>query len=156
MWETPNLLLQKFPAPNFSVTTKLNYTIEWDVWQGKKAGLIIMGNDYAYIAIGKNEKGYFIAEVTCKNASDNTPEEIIDEQPISNSSVYLKVSISAPDAICNFSYSENGKDFKSIGKAFTAKPDKWTGSKVGIFCTSKADVRIGGYADFDWFRVDKN
>lgn len=42
-----------------------------------------------------------------------------------------------------------------IGQEFVAKPDKWIGAKVGLFCISKPDVRMGGYADFDWFRVDK-
>lgn len=155
LWQTPNLLLQKFPAPNFSATTKVKLTVEWDIWQTKKAGLLIMGNDYAYLSIQKNEKGFTVAQVTCKNAATNTPEEIMEEQPLTNSSVYLKVSVVAPDAGCQFSYSENGIDFKPIGKVFTAQPDKWIGAKVGVFCTSKPEVRIGSYADFDWFRVDK-
>jgi hypothetical protein len=46
-------------------------------------------------------------------------------------------------------------NFTTIGKEFVAKPDKWIGAKVGLFCVSKPDVRMGGYADFDWFRVDK-
>jgi beta-xylosidase len=156
LWETPNLLLQKFPAPDFTVTTKLNYTVEWDAWQGKKAGLIIMGNDYAYIAIGKNDKGFYIKQVVCKNAAANTAEDITEEHLLGNSTVYLKVAVSSPDASCNFSYSENGKDFKAIGKAFIARQDKWTGAKIGIFCTSDYGTRVSGYADFDWFRINKN
>ena len=156
LWETPNILSQKFSGPNFSAITKVKYSADVNNWQGKKAGLIILGNDYSYIAISKNEKGYFVNQIICKNAGDNTSEEIIDEQPVSYSLVYLKVTVSAPDAVCNFSYSENGKDYKLLGKPFIAKPDLWTGAKVGIFCTSKSDAHIGGYADFDWFRVDKN
>jgi len=156
LWETPNILSQKFSGPDFSAITKVKYSADANNWQGKKAGLIILGNDYSYIAISKNEKGYFVNQIICKNAGDNTSEEIIDEQPVSYSLVYLKVTVSAPDAVCNFSYSENGKDYKLLGKPFIAKPDLWTGAKVGIFCTSKSDAHIGGYADFDWFRVDKN
>ena len=156
LWETPNILSQKFSGPNFSAITKVKYSADVNNWQGKKAGLIILGNDYSYIAISKNEKGYFVNQIICKNAGDNTSEEIIDEQPVSYSLVYLRVTVSAPDAVCNFSYSENGKDYKLLGKPFIAKPDLWTGAKVGIFCTSKSDAHIGGYADFGWFRVDKN
>jgi len=156
LWETPNILSQKFSGPNFSAITKVKYSADVNNWQGKKAGLIILGNDYSYIAISKNEKGYFVNQIICKNAGDNTSEEVIDEQPVSSSLVYLKVTVSAPDAVCDFSYSENGKDYKLLGKPFIAKPDLWTGAKVGIFCTSKSDAHIGGYADFDWFRVDKN
>jgi len=86
---------------------------------------------------------------------DGTAEEITDEKRIKNAEVYLRIKVSAPDAVCAFSYSEDGTSFTPIGKEFTAMPDKWIGSKVGLFCISKSDVRMGGYADFDWFRVDK-
>jgi hypothetical protein len=46
-------------------------------------------------------------------------------------------------------------NFKPIGNLFLAQPDKWIGAKVGLFCNSRSDVRTGGYADVDWFRVDK-
>lgn len=155
LWQTPNLLLQKFPAPNFSVTTKVNLAIEWEVWQTKKAGLLIMGNDYAYLSIQKNGKGFNVAQVICKEAATNSSEQVVEEQSLSGSAIYLKVTVTAPDAKCQFSYSENGIDFKPVGKVFAAQPDKWIGAKVGLFCTSKPEVRTGSYADFDWFRVDK-
>ncbi|WP_183574663.1 glycoside hydrolase 43 family protein [Mucilaginibacter sp. X5P1] len=154
LWEIPNLLLQKFPAPDFTATTKVKYTVEANTWQQKKAGLIISGNDYAYLSISKNDKSFIIQQVICKDAAAQSPEEVVEEKSLSGSLVYLKVSISAPGAICNFSYSENGIDFIPIGKPFIAKQDLWTGSKVGIFCTAPPTGITGGYADFDWFRID--
>lgn len=65
LWPVPNLLLQKLPAPHFTATTKVKLSIEWDVWQSKKAGLLVMGNDYSYLNIGKNEKGFYVAQVVC-------------------------------------------------------------------------------------------
>lgn len=156
LWETPNLLLQKFPAPNFSVVTKVAYTVEDNTWQDKKAGLLVMGNDYAYLSISKNEKGFFISEVRCDSAANKTPEKLVAEHPVSKSIVYLKVTISAPGAECRFSYSEDGKNFKPIGKEFTAKPDLWVGAKVGVFCSAGQNAHVGGFADFDWFRVERN
>ena len=94
LWETPNILSQKFSGPDFSAITKVKYSADVNNWQGKKAGLIILGNDYSYIAISKNEKGYFVNQIICKNAGDNTSEEVIDEQPVSSSLVYLKVTVS--------------------------------------------------------------
>ncbi|SEO06953.1 Beta-xylosidase [Mucilaginibacter gossypiicola] len=155
LWATPNLLLQKLPAPDFTATTKLKYQVEWETGQGKRAGLLMMGNDYSYIAISKDERGYKLNTVVCKNAADGTVEEITDEKRININEVYLRIRVSAPDAKCVFSYSEDGINYKAIGEEFFAKPDKWIGAKVGLFCISTADVRMGGYADFDWFRVDK-
>ena len=42
-----------------TLTGKVKLNIEWDVWQSKKAGLLVMGNDYSYLNIGKNEKGFY-------------------------------------------------------------------------------------------------
>jgi len=155
LWPVPNLLMQKFPAADFTATAKVTYTTEWEVWQGKKAGLLIMGNDYAYIAVSKDEKGYQISEVVCKDALNGNTEKLIEERPLSNATVYLRVNVAAPLAVCTFSYSEDGVNFKPLGSAFSAQPDKWIGAKVGLFCTSTPDTRIGGYADFDWFRIGK-
>src|SRR5699024_5876883 len=43
-WDVPHLLLQKFPAQSFTVTTKLEFTPS-DEETGEKKGLIIMGRD---------------------------------------------------------------------------------------------------------------
>ncbi|MDN5286529.1 MAG: glycoside hydrolase [Mucilaginibacter sp.] len=155
LWTTPNLLLQKLPAPDFTATTRLKYEVEWDVWQNKKAGLIMMGNSYSYLAIARDELGFKVSQVVCHDALNAGAEEILAEQRLKSSVVYLRVHVAAPDALCTFSYSEDGINFHDIGNAFKAKPDKWIGAKVGLFCISKPNVRIGGYADFDWFRITK-
>ncbi|WP_345949799.1 glycoside hydrolase 43 family protein [Mucilaginibacter sp. PAMB04274] len=155
LWPVPNLLMQKLPAAAFTATTKVKYTVEQDAWQDKKAGLLMMGNDYAYISISKDEKGYKISQVTCKGAVNGAGENTIDEKRISSNAAWLRMQVIAPDAKCSFSYSEDGINFKPIGEAFTAAPDKWIGAKMGLFCISKPEARTGGYADFDWFRVEK-
>jgi beta-xylosidase len=155
LWTIPNLLMQKLPASEFTATTKVKYQVEWETGQGKKAGLLMMGNDYAYLSISKDNQGYKLNTVVCKNAMDGTVEDVTDEKRIKSAEVYLRIKVSAPNAMCVFSYSEDGLNFTPIGKEFTAKPDKWIGAKVGLFCISNPDVRMGGYADFDWFRVDK-
>ena len=155
LWPSPNLLLQKFPAPDFTATTKIKYHVDFDVWQNKKAGLLIMGNDYAYVSIQKNDKGYTVAMIVCKDALNGGAEKIIEEKSIAGAEVFLRVNITAPDAMCSFGYSENGTDFINIGTSFKSIPDKWIGSKVGLFCNSAAGTKVAGYADVDWFRISK-
>lgn len=152
-WHTPNLLMQKFPAENFTATTKLSFHTEWEVWEGKNAGLLVMGNDYAYCAIAKKESGFVVRMVQCKEAVAGKEEQILEEQPLPTGTAFLKVEVTAPGATCTFSYSEDGIHFKKIGRPFTAQPDKWIGAKMGLFCTGKKGIRDGGYADIDWFRV---
>lgn len=155
LWKTPNLLLQKFPAESFTATTKVKWVVEWDVWQQKQAGLLIMGNDYAYLSISKELDGYKIKQVTCINAVEEGLETITEIRPLKSNTVFQRVQVTGPNGSCQFSYSEDGKNFIPIGKVFTAKQDKWIGAKIGLFSVSGGDVRIGGYADFDYFRLTK-
>jgi Beta xylosidase C-terminal Concanavalin A-like domain len=57
--------------------------------------------------------------------------------------------------VCRFSYSLDGKVFTDAGKQFTATAGRWKGAKPGTFCTRESDTNDAGYADFDWFRVEK-
>ncbi|AHF16966.1 glycoside hydrolase family 43 protein [Niabella soli] len=155
LWSVPNLLLQKFPAPSFTATVKIKWNIEWDVYQNKKAGLIIMGDDYAYLDIHKTDKGFFVTQVICNDAVGGGPERTIETRALKDSVVYLSVHVGAPDANCVFSYSDDGVRFNNIGVPFKARPVKWTGAKIGLFSVATPKERIGGYADVDWFRITK-
>ncbi len=155
LWMVPNLLMQKFPAPEFTATTKLKLTLEWDVWQSKKAGLTVMGNDYAYLALAEDEDGYKVelykGSIVDKYSANEKLEEIVS---VSNNEVYFRVDVKE-QGICEFSYSEDGTEFKKIGTSHQAQPELWIGAKVGIFATMDPGIRAGGYADFDWFRIEE-
>ena len=155
LWDTPNILTQRLPAENFTATTKLDLNIEWDVWQGKQAGLIMFGNDYSYLAIRKDEQGFYVEQLQNNDANSGGLEKRIAKQRIETNAAYLRVKVEGPDAVCQFSYSEDGKNFKKIGKKFNASRVLWSSAKIGIFCTSEPSFRIGGWADFSWFRISK-
>ena len=155
LWTVPNLLTQKFPAPNFTASTKVKLTPE-DATEGKTAGLLIMGTDYQSLVITNKKDGYYLQLIRAEKAEKNNPEKILSEVKLSTNEVFLKVKVSEPNGICQFSFSENGKKYTSIGEPFQAKPGKWIGAKVGIYSMSSQNAKRGGYADFDWFRIDKN
>ncbi|MGV0919119.1 glycoside hydrolase family 43 protein [Empedobacter falsenii] len=155
LWTVPNLLTQKFPAPNFTASTKVKLTPE-DATEGKTAGLLIMGTDYQSLVIINKKDGYYLQLIRAEKAEKNNPEKILSEVKLSTNEVFLKVKVSEPNGICQFSFSENGKKYTSIGAPFQAKPGKWIGAKVGFYSISSQEAKRGGYADFDWFRIDKN
>jgi len=150
LWDVPNLLLQKFPGPRFTVTTRIVYSphVEQD-----RVGLIIMGSDYAYVGVKKGGDGLHIIEVVCKDADQGTVETELDAAPLKADTVYLRVQV-ADDAVAHFSYSTDDSTYTSVGEAFTAKPGRWIGAKVGLFALGSAPAPEFGYADVDWFRVD--
>lgn len=71
-----------------------------------------------------------------------------------NSTLYFRVNVSN-NAKCTFSYSKDSIRFYEIGKIFTAKKGKWIGAKVGLFTIRQGKTYESGYADFEWFRVQK-
>jgi len=151
-WDVPNILLQKFPAEEFSAVTKLSFNPST---VNEKTGLIIMGLSYAYVSLINKEDGIYIDYVVCTRADKDTVEHDVILTKVNSLTVYLKVNV-AKGAVCRFSYSEDGEAFQPITMPFNAKPGKWIGAKVGLFCTAKAQTNGNGYVDIDWFRIEKN
>ncbi|MGA2069937.1 MAG: glycoside hydrolase 43 family protein [Sedimentisphaerales bacterium] len=149
--DVPNVLLQKFPAPDFTATTKIKLTANGD---GERAGLVIMGSDYASVFITEKNQQVSVVQVVCMNALQNGKEQVVEKQSVQTDAVSLRVKVSSPDARCQFSYSIDGNRFVPVGNEFKAKPGKWIGAKVGFFCVSPMNAKAGGYADFDWFRIE--
>jgi beta-xylosidase len=149
-WDVPNLLLQKFPAPVFTVTTKLTFTPRTD---DEETGLIVMGLDYAYVSVKKKPDGLFISQTITTDAESGAKGKESAGVRLKGDTFYLRVKVSK-DAVCTFSYSNDGKTFSVIGEPFTARKGKWIGAKVGLFAVRTGKTRETGYADFDWFRVE--
>jgi beta-xylosidase len=149
-WDVPNLLLQKFPAPSFTATTKVAFTSQNE---NDKVGLIVMGLDYAYVSVKKRSDGLYISQTTCKDADKQTVEKESPGVRINGDNFYLQVRV-GEDALSRFSYSVDGKSFTPVGESFKARQGKWIGAKIGIFALGSGNASEMGYADFDWFRVE--
>ena len=150
-WDVPNLLLQKFPAREFMVTTRLIFKPRFD---GEKAGLIIMGMDYAYLSVKQADGKLYLSYTLCKNADKKGVEKESELIPLPDKTVFLRVKI-ADKAICSYSYSMDGNVFTTIGEPLTARPGRWIGAKVGLFCVRQGKINDAGFVDVDWFRVEK-
>lgn len=163
LYHAPHLLLQKFPAPDFSATTKLSF---YPFKKGERAGLVIMGLDYATLSLVDTENGLMLRQAVCKNADKGSAETVVEEVSLSGVAIHLKVDVRqsfivnkeglrVPQALCKFSYSVDGKRFQALGSEFIAREGKWIGAKVGIFCERPQLLNDSGYADFEWFRIGK-
>jgi len=153
LWSAGNMLMQKFPAPEFSVNTKLKFTPNPRL-EGERAGLIVMGFSYANLAIEKTADGFVLSQNECVNADRGTAEKQNATVKLPGNEVYLRLKV-AKDALCTFSYSLDGKKFEQLGSKFTAKSGRWIGAKVGFFCTRPKAFNDGGWIDVDYFRVEK-
>ena len=177
-WEVPNLLLQKTPADEFIVTTKVRFTSKAE---GQFGGLIMMGLDYSALVVKRVGKEFQLVQMTCKQADKGKPqtetvlatlkptaEDKIDYKPGIHEDIYLRLRVTLPDAaklknkggfegkpVVNFSYSLDGKKFTDCGEQFQMKQGKWIGAKFGYISAETDPKADRGYLDADWIRITK-
>ena len=152
LWDAPNLLLQKFPATAFKATAKITFKPS-DKIKGERTGLVVMGLDYALLSLENTGKGLVLSQNECLNAEKGSQEKVNDSVNMKKNTLYLQVKVEK-GAVCSFAYSEDGKNFSSLGKPFTAKEGKWIGAKIGLFCTRPVKNNDGGCVEVDWFRIE--
>jgi beta-xylosidase len=151
-WDVPNILMQKFPAEEFTATAKVSFNPRLDE---EKAGFTVMGTDYAYLCLIKKTDGIYLQYNTCQQADKGKAEEQqLIEKLTGGDTIYFRVKV-AKGAVCHFSYSYDNEKFTDVGKTFVAQPGRWIGAKLGIFCTRTAKTNDSGFVEFDWFRIDK-
>lgn len=162
-WEVPNLLMQKFPAEEFTATAKLKVSAKDD---GQLSGLIIMGWDYSWIGVEKQEEKFLLKQAVCKDAEQGNLEQVSTLAVLEPSrkfeaglfpnyerEIYTRVHV-GKGAYCRFSYSLDGKKFTEAGTLFKARQGKWIGAKVGMFSVTPHG-KERGWVDVDWFRLEK-
>lgn len=192
LWDTPNLLMQKFPSDKFTVTTKISFTPNPQLKQkSENCGLVVMGESYATLRLTDSSEGIMLQMIECIDADKGNPEKVLYEQaigsealpiPFSNAymsntvppvaplayeecTIYFRTEISSeprkgnvPDAVCSFSYSLDGRKWNKIKSAeseykFKARPGRWIGAKVGLYCNRHHSKNDSGWMDADWFRI---
>jgi beta-xylosidase len=150
LWDVPNLLLQKFPAEEFTVTTKVSLEPRFE---GEKFGLVVMGLDYSYIGVTYKDKKLYVAQASAKDADKGAAESENVPFALNEKTFYLRVKVSK-GAMCSFSFSIDNKSFTSVGVPFKAREGRWIGAKVGFFYSHNGRFNDHGTADIDWFRVE--
>jgi len=151
LWDAPNLLLQKLPAEEFTATAKVNFHHHFD---SETTGLVVMGRDYAYLALEQQDSQLFIKQVVCLDAENGATEKTITKKPIAQKECQLSVHV-MPGGKCQFAFSTDGEQFENIGELFQAREGKWIGAKVGLFAKRAVHENNGGYANYNWFRISK-
>jgi len=162
LYNAPQLLLQKFPALEFTATADLD---AGGLAVGDAAGLIILGYSYAYLGVRRDRNG-FVLYTAIGNAKE---EKTLWESPLDHGAVSLRVTV-RDFALCSFSYRTDpaGEAYLDVpAEPFTAREGHWVGAKVGLFSvrtgasfSSEASVEpaasapSGGFADFFAFKVE--
>jgi len=151
----PNLLLQKIPAEEFEVVTKMKVNFNT---KGTFSGLIVSGYKYSAIGIEKREDGNYLIQILGEVSGNKVYEKITVSEKINQNEIYLKLRM-RKCANSEFLYSFDGTEFFKFGIEFVPKEDIWTGSKVGLFCVNRdveGKVFEKDFAEFDYFIFEIN
>jgi len=138
--KSPNLLLQKFPAKQFTVETLFDAGA---IARGSRAGLVIMGKKHAALAI---ERDNDTLKLVLRLNNQPAASEVI-----SSSLVRLKISMRTR-GLCTFAYAIGDGPFRPFSAEFQAVEGVWIGAKVGVFCGTPRGDKVECHADFDYFR----
>ena len=160
-WEVPNMLLQKTPADEFVVTTKLRFTSKAD---GQMGGLIMMGHDYMALVVRRIGQEFQLVLLNCKSADKGTQQteqviatlkptaiDKIDYKPGIHEDIFMRMTVK--DATVQFAWSQNGKKFNDCGDKFQMKEGKWIGAKFGFVSVETNPKCDRGWIDADWIRI---
>ncbi|RXF70245.1 glycosyl hydrolase 43 family protein [Arcticibacter tournemirensis] len=147
----PNALLQKFPAPAFTATTRLTFR---PASAGERAGLIVMGSYYTWLCLEKQAEGYRLVLYEGENKEGKEKMKMLASVPVVAGTMWLRATVDAK-AMVSYSYSSDGKSFITVGKPLRSMQGTWIGAKAGLLCTSPAINTVHGHADFDFFKITK-
>jgi hypothetical protein len=148
LWAAPHLLLQKFPAPEFTADAVLNAS---ELQPGERAGLIVFGEDYAWIGVEQRGGRPTLVVRSVERAQEGKEETSDFSEPFNGTQLTVRVTVTA-GAQFRFAVIDNGKS-REVGRTFQAKPGRWVGAKVGVFAAAPAAARDTGWASFARFTV---
>ena len=158
----PNLLLQKWPAPEFICDTTLSLT---GLKANEEAGVISMGVKYALLSFARNEEG--VVEVSFINGEQKYGKILVESTEETSTplgtlafaddseTITVRMSVQRvgtqdlsekeknfPLEEVVFEYSTNGTDYKKAG-SYMAAAGRWVGVKSGVYCAANHNEAVG-------------
>lgn len=139
-----NLLLQKWPAPAFSVTADL-YLDHME--EGDVCGMISLGGRYAVLAVKRENGENLLVQRTGEWTKQDETETVCGR--VAENRIFLRMYVKREQYV-SFACSADGTEFIPVGRETEASPGRWVGVKTGLFAINETGksggcVRIGSY-----------
>ncbi len=146
--DVSSLLLQKWPAPEFEITTCLHLE---GLVEGDVAGMVSLGGCYTALAVKRQAGGFSLQQRTGNwTMADEVREELEGWQ---QEQIWLKMRVERSEDI-SFAVSADGEKYRSVGRTTKATPGRWVGVKAGLFVLNETGVH-GGSVAADFFVYTK-
>lgn len=145
--DVPNLLIQKWPAPEFMVTARMNFARLKD---GDSAGMVSQCGHYTGLCVHK-EDGKTVLMQRTGNWTKND-ESALSLTEISRDVICIRMKV-RDERTVSFEVSYDDDKFIPMGEPVEASPGRWVGVKAGLFAVNTKGTE-GGAAIFDYFRFE--
>ncbi len=142
--DVPNVLSQKWPSPEFIVSSPMNIT---GLAEGDISGMISLGNSYAALAVKRAGGKNLLIHISGHRTQADEITTVIGE--LESETVHLRMTLRTSENIM-FEYSTDGAAYIPAGKPHKASPGQWVGSKVGLFAINPTNTPCG-HARFENF-----
>lgn len=142
--DVSNLLLQKWPAPEFQITACLHFG---QMSEGDVAGMVSLGGCYTALAVCK--KG---GKLTLQQRTGNLgkADEVRETLEIpTGEHMYFRMRVKGAEDV-SFEVSTDGEHFQAAGRIVQAAPGRWVGVKAGLFALN-GQGRQEGRISADYF-----
>lgn len=143
-----NLLLQKWPAPEFQITTCLHLE---NLAEGDVAGMVSLGGCYTALAVQKKNGKLLLQQRTGNwEKNDETRDNL---EAVMENTIYIRMKVEKSENIV-FEVGCDEKNFRRVGKVTQATPGRWVGVKAGLFAINESDAGEGNVTA-DYFVFEK-
>lgn len=162
LWDCSQVLTQKIIFPSFKAIIRMNAE---NLKVNEKAGCVLMGGQYAYLAVKRDQNDFTLVYVESKGDKDRRTDCILMEKKLPNHLQWIQLFLSFSEEdksvemkyyleenkVKNQSIDENC--FQQFGQGFKPTDHTWVGAKVGLFAMADGLDKDKGFADFDYIKV---
>ena len=146
--DMPNLLLQKWPAPEFQITTCMKLS---DMEEGDVCGLVSFGGKYAAICVAKKNGNQELQLWEGERETQTETCRKLQILPEKLDRIYFRMQVKESEKI-SFLVSRDENFFIPVGEEMMTSPGKWVGVKAGLVAWNESsDGCRGGNVTFDYF-----
>ena len=135
--DVSSLLLQKWPAPAFTVSVLLLLD-EWK--EGDIGGLVTLGGHYSALMLEKKDGKMLLQQWSGIWNEGEESHEYLEE--ITKDQLCIRMTVKET-RIVSYQISEEGKEFRKVGRNEVVTPRKWVGVKTGLGAVHQGNGTAG-------------
>ena len=142
--DVPNLLIQKWPAPEFQITACLHLE---NMQDGDVAGMVSQCGAYHGLMAVKKDGKVVLQQRTGHWTKDDEERKNLAE--VKSDTVYFRMKVKEATWV-SYEISCDGEHYEVAGDERETAPGRWVGVKVGLFAINEKEDE-GGSVAVDYF-----